>query len=147
MAISSFIRFILSSEQVRKWGMKQQDEKVFTRVISMAAERGEGEAMGIQCGGDWVSAGFFVQHHGRAIFLKGLATQEGRKVFAMHRLIDSMIGRSMERNRSFDLAGGEGPDLRRFYAGFGARSELYLQARVDRLPQPLRWIKERSDGA
>ncbi len=147
MEASSFIQFILGSEQVHEWGMDKQDELVFTRLIHVASERGEGRAIGVRYEGEWSAAGFFVEHCGRTIFLKGLATPKGRKVFAMHRLIDAMIERSMDGNDVFDLAGGERAALRRFYGGFGARGELYLQARVNRLPQPFRWVKERSDGA
>lgn len=142
-----FIRFVLGSAQARDWGMRRKDAEVFTRIVRMAVAHGDGAIMGIHRSGAWIAAGLFIEHGDRTIFLKGLASPQGKKEFAMHRLLDAMFEQSVGRSRIFDLAGGERASLRRFYAGFGARGELYLQARSDRLPQPLRWLKERRDGA
>ncbi len=143
----AFVSMVLGSPQARTWKMNPNSMAAFERMIHLIIERGEGTVVGIRSSIGWGAVGLFVTWGDRMIFLKGLTLGDGRESFAMHRMMDAMIGEASGRCRLFDMAGGESAQLRRFYAGFGARPALYLRAVVNRLPQPLRWYKQRSDGA
>ncbi|MBX2977847.1 MAG: hypothetical protein KF905_01000 [Flavobacteriales bacterium] len=147
MDVQAFLAMVRNSEQFGAWGVDQRQWSAFERMVHGAVERGEGSAWGIPGSSeDWEACGFFVNWKGTLIFLKGLGTTAGRSTFAMHRLIDGMMARMHGTCGLFDLAGGENAEMRRFYAGFGALPHLYLRTRVNRLPQPLRWYKQRNDG-
>ena len=144
---ATFIRFIREAPQVKGWNMDAGRWAVFEALVHVAMGSGVGRAMGLHGDGGMLAAGLFVSWAGRTTFLKGLSLAEGRPVFAMHRLMDHMISEACATSDRFDMAGGNDADLRRFYAGFGARPVLYLRAVANRLPQPLRWYKQRNDGA
>lgn len=143
---ASFIRFVRAAPNAAAWNMDAERWRTFERLVHVAMADGA-RCVALHDAGRPLAAGLFVTWAGRTTFLKGLALAEGRKVFAMHRLMDAMITGSCAIAHTFDMAGGEDAGLRRFYAGFGARPVLYLRARCNRLPQPLRWYKQRSDGA
>lgn len=141
-----FLKVLEGSEQFKQWGISGKQQGALQRLAHVAYSRGEGRFFGLKVDEGYLAVALFVHWGGRVIFLKGLATEAGRGVFALHRIMDHMITAEAGKQAVLDMAGGHAPQLRRFYAGFGARPSLYLHARYDRLPQPLRWIKQRSDG-
>lgn len=143
----AFIRFVRSAPNVAGWNMDTERWRTFARLVHVALSGDGARCLALLSEGLPLAAGLFVTWEGRTTFLKGLGLDEGRKVFAMHRLMDRAIADACATSHTFDMAGGEHAGLRRFYAGFGARPVLYLHARCNRLPQPLRWYKQRSDGA
>lgn len=133
--------FLIGSEQFRKWGIKPDQQRALMRVLSTADERGHGFACGVRSGGALVCAAYFVKWGGRLIFLKGLANEEGRKLHAMHYLIDRVIAEHAGQDLLFDFAGTNDPDLARFYMGFGGERSVYLRALVNKLPFPLNLLR------
>lgn len=143
---STFLKVVSGSEQFEQWGITPKQRMTLERIATVADALGEGRFVGLKRNGEWLAVAFFVEWSGRMIFLKGLSTQAGRGVFALHRILDPMIAERAGKPMLLDMAGGHAPELRRFYTGFGAKPTLYLHARYNRLPQVLRWIKQRSDG-
>ncbi len=141
-----FLEVVSGSEQFKQWGITPKQQGSLARIAAVAESLGDGRFVGLQRDGEWLAVAFFVEWAGRIIFMKGLSTQAGRGVSALHRIIDDTIASQAGKPKVLDMAGGNAPELRRFYTGFGARPALYLHARYNRLPQLLRKIKERSDG-
>jgi hypothetical protein len=142
----AFLDIVSGSAQFKQWGITPKQVATLQRMAQVAEAMGNGRFLGLERGGEWLAVGLFVFWGGRIIFLKGLATEAGRGMFALHRIMDSVIASEAGTRAVLDMAGGHAPELRRFYTGFGARPSLYLHAGYNRLPQPLRWIKQRSDG-
>lgn len=142
----TFLKIVRGSEQFEHWGITPKQEEALARIVAVAASLGDGRFLGLERDGEWLAVAFFVEWAGRIIFMKGLSTKAGRGVSALHRILDDMIASRAGRPMVLDMAGGNAPQLRRFYTGFGAQPRLYLHAGYNRLPQPLRWIKERRDG-
>ncbi len=142
----NFLKIVSGSAQFKQWGITPKQVGTLQRIARVADSLGNGRFLGLQHGSEWLGVGLFVTWGGRTIFLKGLTTEAGRGAFALHRIMDSVIADEAGTKALLDMAGGHAPELRRFYAGFGARPSLYLHAGYNRLPQPLRWIKQRSNG-
>lgn len=146
LSAEELLHVMHAAPQLRRWGVNSHQFETLSRVLYVAEARGELSCLGLRLSDGWGAVGSFVTWKGRTIFLKGLSTEAGRGVFALHRVLDAAIGQVAGKAHLMDMAGGHDPELRRFYAGFGARPRLYLHAKVNRLPQPLRWYKQRSDG-
>lgn len=139
--LSELTAFFIGSEQFKRWGIKPFQAQTLTRVLFTAAQHGQGLTVGVRSEGRLVCGAFFVKWGGRLIFLKGLATDEGRKLHAMHYLIDRVIAEHAGQDLLFDLAGTNDPDLARFYFGFGGERSVYLRALVNKLPFPLNLLR------
>lgn len=133
--------FFTGSEQFKRWGIKPDQVRTLQRVLYAAEEYGHGSGCGVRSHGELVCAAFFVRWGGRLIFLKGLANEHGRKLHAMHYLIDRVIAEHAGQDLLFDFAGTNDPDLARFYMGFGGERSDYLRALVNKLPFPLNLLR------
>ena len=139
--LSELTAFFIGSEQFKRWGIKPEQVRTLIRVLSAAEEHGHGSGFGVRSHGELVCAAFFVRWGGRLIFLKGLANEQGRKLHAMHCLIDRVIAEHAGQDLLFDFAGSNDPDLARFYMGFGGERSVYLRALVNKLPFPLNLLR------
>ncbi len=139
--LSEVTGFFIGSEQFKRWGIKPDQVQSLIRVLFVAEQHGHGFGCGVRSNGELVSAAYFVRWGGRLIFLKGLANEQGRKVHAMHYLIDRVIAEHVGQNLLFDFAGTNDADLARFYMGFGGERSVYLRALVNKLPFPLNLLR------
>lgn len=133
--------FIVGSPQFAKWRAGGRARAGMERILDYTGRDGSGFGRMAMLDGRPVAAGWFVQYQDRMIFLKGVALQEGRTVGAMHLLLDSVMHEMAQTCAVFDFAGGNDPELARFYSGFGARQVLYLRALMNRLPPLIRHMK------
>lgn len=133
--------FIEGSDQFRHWGTDGRQRAAMRRIMTSTGEDGSGFGRTATMGGDLLAAGWFVRGPGEVVFLKGVSSPRGREVRAMHALIDAVIAEQALAGRVFDLAGGNDPQLARFYSGFGALPVFYLRALMNRLPVLIRRLK------
>ncbi len=91
--------------------------------------------------GELLAGAFFVDANGKVIFLFSGLSERGKETGAMFFLIDRFIAENAQKNLVLDFEGSNDPQLARFYRGFGAKECVYLQARCNRLPWPVRWYK------
>lgn len=91
--------------------------------------------------GELLAGAFFVDSNGKVIFLFSGLSETGKQTGAMFALIDRFITENAHKNLVLDFEGSDDPQLARFYRSFGAKECVYLQARSNRLPWPLRWLK------
>ncbi len=141
LPLAGLTAFLIESEQFKRWGIKPDQVQTLLRVLFVAEEHGHGFGCGVRSNGELVCAAFFVRWGGRLIFLKGLANEQGRKMHAMHYLIDRVISEHAGQDLLFDFAGTNDPDLARFYMGFGGERSVYLRALVNKLPFPLNLLR------
>jgi alkylhydroperoxidase family enzyme len=130
-----------SSEQFKRWRVDAADCRVMRHVFLASEAAGTGFGLLATKGNMPVAAGWFIKMDQQIIFLKGLATAQGRELRAMHALIDQVVADHAASGMVLDFAGGHDPQLARFYAGFGAEPSVYLRALMNRLPAPVRWLK------
>ncbi len=135
------IAFLEGSEQFRRWGINAVQRGAMRQLLRATEVDGTGFGRRVRRGGTTVAGAWFVRHGGRVIFLKGMGTAEGRELRAMHALIDNVVAEHAASGLVLDFAGGNDPQLARFYSGFGAEPVLYLRALMNRLPPLVRWLK------
>jgi hypothetical protein len=141
LTLAELIAFLRDSHQFKVWRIDPMRVALMEHLFTLALARGEALMKGVRHEGALVAAGFFVRWGGRIIFLKGLASAEGKRVGAMHALLDDVIAAHAGSGLLLDFAGSNDADLARFYAGFGARRSGYLRALVNRLPPVIRRMK------
>lgn len=135
------IAFLESSEQFKRWGIDAAQRSTMRRVLEATEEAGTGFGRMVSDNGEGAAAAWFVREGGRIIFLKGMGSAKGRDLRAMHALIDDVISESASTGMLLDFAGGNDPQLARFYSGFGAGPVLYSRALMNRLPPLIRQMK------
>ncbi len=69
-------------------------------------------------------------------------TPEGRKLNAMHYLLDNVIQKYAETQFSLDFEGSDVEGIRAFYQSFGAVNQPYYHYHYNRLPFLLRLLKK-----
>ncbi|MEO8733740.1 MAG: GNAT family N-acetyltransferase [Flavobacteriales bacterium] len=139
---AEIIGLLEGSEQFVKWKVRGPERDSMRRMMEVADHTGMGFGRAIREGDELVAAGYFTLWGGRLIFLKGLSTPRGRELRAMHALIDHVVEQYAGSGIIFDFAGGNDPQLARFYSGFGALPILYLRALMNRLPRFVRQLKK-----
>lgn len=141
VASDEVIAVLEGSEQFRRWNVDAAARLAMRRILRATEAGGTGFGRMVRHAKGPVAVGWFVRHGNRIIFLKGLGTAEGRQLRAMHALLDQVIAEHAGSGVVLDFAGGNDPQLARFYAGFGAEPVVYLRALVNRLPPLIRRLK------
>jgi lipid II:glycine glycyltransferase (peptidoglycan interpeptide bridge formation enzyme) len=88
------------------------------------------------------AAAFFLYSGQRVTYLNAASNEEGKKVNAMHKIVDQFIQEHSGSSLTLDFEGSSIPGIARFYAGFGSEPEQYYCLKSNRLPIPLRWFKK-----
>ncbi|TND09789.1 MAG: hypothetical protein FD123_913 [Bacteroidetes bacterium] len=94
-------------------------------------------------GGDLQAGAFFTDSNGKVIFLFSGTSVAARESGAMFFLVDHFISENAQKNLVLDFEGSNDENLARFYKGFGAKEYVYLQARKNELPWPVKLLKKR----
>ena len=88
-----------------------------------------------------VTSALFLKDEHRTYYILSGNTDAGRKIGGMHFLVDQVIAREADTDRTLDFEGSNDSNLARFYSSFGARSSVYLQVRKNRLPGILKRLR------
>ncbi len=83
----------------------------------------------------------FLIYNERVIFHLGTSNPKGKKIGAMHFLIDSIITQLAGKNLFIDFEGSEIDGIERFYKSFGAFKKPYFKYKENNLPILLSWLK------
>ena len=87
---------------------------------------------------NFCAGAIFLYSHNKSILFFTGATNEARQNGAMFAIIDSFIRTNAQSNRILDFEGSNDANLAKFYAGFGSKECVYLQAISNRLPNLLK---------
>jgi len=87
------------------------------------------------------SAAFSITNN-RIIYIKGGTTSEGRKLGAMHLIMDEVLRLNSEKDLNFDFGGSSIPQVARFNHGFGSEDYFYNRLYLNRLPFWLKMLKK-----
>jgi hypothetical protein len=100
-------------------GIKEEDYQRFRLVLEKAHEFGKCFTLEINDNqGNLLASGAFLNSHGIIHYVMGAATERGRKVSAVHLLIDEVIRLYSGKNIVFDFEGSEIPSVAAFYEKF-----------------------------
>lgn len=119
-----------------------RDMKCMEALIGAALEEGTARIAGVRKDEVLCAAVCFITWQGRTILFKSAADPLGQELKAMFHLVDRFIGEQAGSGLLLDLAGSNTASVARFNAGFGARTTVYLGLVRNRLPVPLKWLKQ-----
>ncbi len=89
-----------------------------------------------------LAAALFFKDEKRIYNILPATTTEGRKLNAMHFLLDCLIRKFAESRLLLDFEGSDITGIKTFYQSFGAISQPYFHHHYNELFFPLRWLKK-----
>ncbi len=111
-------------------------------IVEEALKRNRGFVLGLNDSeGKLVASAFFLESHGRIISLIPAVTAEGRRLNAMHHLLDSVIRENAGTDKVLDFDGSTIPSIARFFKSFGSQEMPFYRIQLNRLPFWIRWYK------
>jgi len=129
-----------SFQEGRGQQLKQLDQKFFKQVetIYRAFEaREEARTYTAYHQGVCVAQVMLLSANHRLLLFFSASNEEGRKVGAMHAILNKIIEDHAGASAVFDFEGSDNDQLAFFYRGFGGTDKVYLQAETSRLFWPL----------
>lgn len=128
-------------------GQELQLKEPFYRNIKQLMykmlHQNKGQLYTVYGGPNMLLAGaFMVEVDKRCYFLFSGLNEEGRAAQAMAYLLNEFIIQRSERSHLLDFEGSDQEGLARFYRSFGAEEQNYYRLILNRLPQPMRWLKK-----
>jgi hypothetical protein len=90
---------------------------------------------------DLLASAFFLSYYERSVFLFSGVNSFGKQFGAMSFLIDKYLKPFADQDHILDFEGSNDKNLARFYAGFGSEEFQYQTVRINRLPWPIRLLK------
>ncbi|MBI3512007.1 MAG: GNAT family N-acetyltransferase [Bacteroidetes bacterium] len=122
--------------------LQENNYDTLRRLLQSADSRGRLHTCGVgHENGELIAGAFLLDSNGKVIFLFSGLNELGKETGAMFMLIDQFIHENSQKNLVLDFEGSNDANLARFYRGFGAKECVYLQARCNRLPWPVRFLK------
>lgn len=85
---------------------------------------------------------FFLKGKNRYIYLAPVSSEQGRKNSSMYAIIDDFIKSHSEQPFFFDFEGSNIDSIARFFGGFGAKPEIYLHLKYNKLPWVIKLFKK-----
>ena len=127
--------------------LKALGDEQYSRLLKLmnaALDRDAGQClMVINELGEVLAQGFFLREGETITYLKGAASDEGKKLGAMHLLFDYGIRSwSAAGLKKLDFGGSKVQSVAKFYKNFGADDAFYLFLSSDRLPAWARFLKK-----
>lgn len=88
----------------------------------------------IRASGSLIASAFFAFSKTRGIYLLSASNEQGKEHRSMFKIVDAFIKEHAGSPMLLDFEGSNIPNVARFFAGFGARPEIYQGVNFDRLP-------------
>lgn len=118
-------------------------QKKFEAMTNHALESQTGEAYAVRKNNRLIGGAFFLIGKKRIIPYH-LANQDGRVYKTSFALIDQFIKQHSEQKKILDFAGSVFPNVATFNRRFGAKEVPYYAVTINRLPQPIKWAKDKN---
>ena len=137
-------------EAIRKYHENYKTKKIPKQIYPMALRiiynclhRGLGSITGVykEDSEDFCAALFVMYSGSRLINLLNVTTAAGRKIGAMHYLLDELIQQNAGRPAVLDFEGSNIESIARFNKSFGAEDTPYFRIERNDLPWWIRWYK------
>lgn len=88
-----------------------------------------------------LAAAVFLKDESRIYNIMPSVNDEGKKMAAMHFLMDNVLQEFAGTDYIFDFEGSDVPGIKTFYESFGAVNQPYTYFHFNHLPLPLKWLK------
>ncbi|WP_291856612.1 hypothetical protein [Marinilabilia sp.] len=118
-------------------------QKKFEMMTNYALENRIGETYSVRKNNKLIGGAFFLIGKKRIIPYH-LANPDGRVYKTSFALIDQFIKQYSGQKKILDFAGSVFPNVATFNRRFGAKEVPYYAVRINRLPQPIKWAKDKN---
>lgn len=124
-------------------GFNENNLKVLKLIMLKAVQNNRGKIYGAYSDkNELVAAAFFLYDNKRVTYLNSVSSDIGKDLRAMYTVIDRFIQNHQSGAFVLDFEGSMIDGIARFFSGFGASPENYLQLHHNKLPWPLRVLKK-----
>lgn len=133
IAVDEMMAFKKENDLVKKTDaqyMRMQEQ------FDSLAKTGMGKVFGLRDEDGLVAAAFMAFSKTRVIYLLSVSNARGKQQRAMFRIVDEVIRSHAGSSLTLDFEGSNIPTIARFFAGFGAKPEVYQSVTFNRLPVP-----------
>ena len=113
----------------------ENDYKILYKLFNNTMVNGKGKIFQVYLEEELLASCFFSYANNRIIYHKGGVNSKGKKLGAMHFLIDYLLRKNEQSNCIFDFGGSSIPAVKQFNSNFGKSEYSYLQ-----LKKGNRWI-------
>lgn len=107
--------------------------KMLTKVYKVLMQRDRAGLWMAESNGEACAGVLFAFSHQKAVFLFSASSEKGKKMSAMHFIVDAFIKEYSGKIKVLDFEGSNNSGLARFYSGFGAEHRNYYQMKINRL--------------
>ena len=107
--------------------VSENDYKILDTLIKQALVFKKGKIYHVYYQDELLAACFFTTTNKRIIYHKGGVNSKGKKLGAMHFLIDYLLFENAESKLIFDFGGSSIPAVKQFNTNFGKSEYTYLQ--------------------
>jgi len=133
IGLDEMMAFKMENDLVKKTDARyNQMQEQFSSMVS----RDQGKVYGLRDAEGLVAAAFMAFSNTRVIYLLSVSNTRGKDQRAMFRIVDEVIRSHVGSGLSLDFEGSNIPNIARFFAGFGAKPEIYQSVSFNRLPIP-----------
>lgn len=123
-----FVNFYLGNINREKENFKTQHEKILKRLVKKLLENGMAEVCVVSnTKNEWLAASVVINHQNRLINIINTSSAEGKTSGASHFLFSEIVKKYASKNLLLDFEGSSIASIARFYEGFGAQEENFLQ--------------------
>lgn len=107
--------------------VSESDYNALYQLINNALKEDAGKVYHVYHNKQLLASCFFSFTNNRIIYHKGGVNEDGKKLGAMHYLIDQLIQQNSSTNQTFDFGGSSIDAVRRFNQNFGKQEYTYFQ--------------------
>ncbi len=140
VSCAELVAFKRTNDTIKR---SEEDYRWLTNLLEAIQENSRGTVYAHVKEGVIQAATFFGFSKTRGIYLVSASNALGKEERSMFKLVDTFIKEHEESGLLLDFEGSNIPNVARFFAGFGARPELYQGVNFDRLPVFLNKIRNR----
>jgi hypothetical protein len=115
--------------------VRANDYKILDTLIQQALVLKKGKIFQVYLEEELLASCFFSYTNNRIIYHKGGVNSKGKKLGAMHFLIDYLVRKNEQTNCIFDFGGSSIPAVKQFNTNFSKSEYTYLQLKKEN-----RWI-------
>jgi hypothetical protein len=120
---------------------KESDYQWLLNLLETVYDKGNGRILGIRDQQNLIAVAYFAFSQTRAIYLVSASNNMGKDRRSMFRIVDAFIREYAGKKMKLDFEGSSIPSVARFFAGFGARPEIYQNVSFSRLPALINPLK------
>lgn len=122
--------------------IKKEDYEKLKKLMSIGLKNKIGKCYHVlNSDNDLLAAGYFFEWNGYLIYLKGSASEKGKKLGAMYFMFDQLIHQKCGTLNELDFGGSKVPSVANFYKKFGATDREYYFIKHQNLPLYFKLMK------